>query len=478
MSRQNVVEAKSKGETIQAKLPATLPGRMSWVSSQARGPQGEIAAEELLSNYGLLKNVKLVNLQAIDKLKSGQADEKVKVGKKVSKNDRWTNKQAIEYLVVNPIAFAITEQLKSGGEFKSLLKQSDPQFFADPNQTKLSSVQFDVRSKTLKIAFKNLTQEKSDKEKEVVIPLRTVIGMKRKAVALEKMFSTDFGLLKQIDLNELTKLKSLSPKEVAQFNPVKTSIENRLIYGINQALHRNRGSGFRRHFTSSTGIGSGGEEIKLHDVEYDSKNKSFQIVFLEGGDQRNGKRINIKLDQIIAIKRSHGSSNSNSQQKSIKKSSSQPSVSQSNTTPRTDKSSQSITRETLRIMTVQRILQQQGLYEGKVDGIIGPLTTEAVKKFQEKNDLTVDGIVGPNTFAELESKREEDVSVVGLGSWNEKVKKLQEFLSENGHQSLSADGKFGPMTFAALKKWQNDNGLVDDGIAGPRTWAKIKDASS
>ena len=36
-----------------------------------------------------------------------------------------------------------------------------------------------------------------------------------------------------------------------------------------------------------------------------------------------------------------------------------------------------------------------------------------------------------------------------------------------------ADGKFGPATFSALKKFQADKGIVVDGICGPVTWSKL-----
>jgi peptidoglycan hydrolase-like protein with peptidoglycan-binding domain len=38
---------------------------------------------------------------------------------------------------------------------------------------------------------------------------------------------------------------------------------------------------------------------------------------------------------------------------------------------------------------------------------------------------------------------------------------------------IKADGDFGPGTEAALKRWQTANGLVADGVAGPRTLAKL-----
>ena len=51
--------------------------------------------------------------------------------------------------------------------------------------------------------------------------------------------------------------------------------------------------------------------------------------------------------------------------------------------------------------TVQTKLKNWGYYSGKIDGIYGPKTKEAVKYFQRKNGLTVDGIVGKKTAAAM-----------------------------------------------------------------------------
>jgi len=51
-----------------------------------------------------------------------------------------------------------------------------------------------------------------------------------------------------------------------------------------------------------------------------------------------------------------------------------------------------------------------------------------------------------------------------LGSTGNNVKLLQQFLG------LVADGDFGPITDAAVKRWQKSNALKADGIVGPVTW--------
>ncbi len=53
------------------------------------------------------------------------------------------------------------------------------------------------------------------------------------------------------------------------------------------------------------------------------------------------------------------------------------------------------------IKAAQQALSKDGLYKGKIDGMIGPMTTNAVKAFQKKEGLKVDGIIGPKTLKAL-----------------------------------------------------------------------------
>lgn len=53
------------------------------------------------------------------------------------------------------------------------------------------------------------------------------------------------------------------------------------------------------------------------------------------------------------------------------------------------------------VKELQRRLKQWGYYDGAVDGIYGPSTVAAVKKFQKKNGLKVDGVAGISTYAAL-----------------------------------------------------------------------------
>ena len=53
------------------------------------------------------------------------------------------------------------------------------------------------------------------------------------------------------------------------------------------------------------------------------------------------------------------------------------------------------------VTTIQEKLSRWGYYSGKVDGVYGSKTVEAVKYFQRKNGLAVDGKCGPQTLKAL-----------------------------------------------------------------------------
>ena len=59
------------------------------------------------------------------------------------------------------------------------------------------------------------------------------------------------------------------------------------------------------------------------------------------------------------------------------------------------------------------------------------------------------------------------------GSSGDDVATLQKRLAAVGFDPGGADGIFGPKTEAALKAFQEANGLAVDGIAGPATNGKL-----
>lgn len=100
-----------------------------------------------------------------------------------------------------------------------------------------------------------------------------------------------------------------------------------------------------------------------------------------------------------------------------------------------------------------------------VDGQFGPGTEKAVRDFQTKEKIAVDGVAGPDTFTRMGLP---ELVYLQVGSIGDTVKKLQTELG------ITADGRYGPGTAAAVKEFQKKNGLAEDGIAGPTTLAKTK----
>jgi peptidoglycan hydrolase-like protein with peptidoglycan-binding domain len=111
------------------------------------------------------------------------------------------------------------------------------------------------------------------------------------------------------------------------------------------------------------------------------------------------------------------------------------------------------------VVKVQRWL---GLH---ADGIFGPGTKRAVKRFQRRHGLTADGIVGPATWRALRAAHAHRSSK-GAGKRGAVID-LQRALG------ITADGIFGPGTQRAVKAFQRSHGLTADGIVGPATWSAL-----
>src|SRR4051794_37943688 len=129
----------------------------------------------------------------------------------------------------------------------------------------------------------------------------------------------------------------------------------------------------------------------------------------------------------------------------------------------------------VRLRALQRRLHAAGVEPGPVDGRFGPLTESAVRRFQSARGLVVDGIVGPRTGLAL---RAPVALARGAGGnaphGSGRVRALQRKLRALGAHPGPVDGRFGPQTEAAVRRFQHARGLAADGIVGAQTARRLE----
>ena len=128
------------------------------------------------------------------------------------------------------------------------------------------------------------------------------------------------------------------------------------------------------------------------------------------------------------------------------------------------------------IAALQVALHARGLYAGTIDGLSGPVTATAVKRFQRRAGLPADGIPGPRTRSALGRYGRHLLGsrplARGAAGWD--VAALQFMLAWHGFPCAAFDGSFGLHTDSALRRFQRWAGIPADGIAGTATIAALR----
>lgn len=158
---------------------------------------------------------------------------------------------------------------------------------------------------------------------------------------------------------------------------------------------------------------------------------------------------------------------------------------------------------------VQRRLKELGYYRGTVDGKFGSASVKALETFQNAHGLNADGVAGRATYdilfsykalkagttytpaptdtpapvtaaptATMEPVTENNVVTIRLGTTGTAVAHLQTRLTVLGYYEATVDGVCKADDVAAIKTFQQMNGLKVDGVAGYDTQSRMYSVSA
>ena len=131
------------------------------------------------------------------------------------------------------------------------------------------------------------------------------------------------------------------------------------------------------------------------------------------------------------------------------------------------------------VTRIQQRLIELGIFNARATGVFGPLTKDAVVRFQRANSLISDGVIGSSTIAALFPPTQNNPvsnpinSVVRRGNRGALVTILQNRLIELGLLNVSANGTFGPLTQSAVEQFQRINTLTVNGVVDSETAKRL-----
>ena len=149
--------------------------------------------------------------------------------------------------------------------------------------------------------------------------------------------------------------------------------------------------------------------------------------------------------------------------------------------------SYSLGDEAAEVASIQEALEALDLYYTDITGHYGKRTQSAVRKFQKRYSLAQTGVADEETIALLyrlsDTKAPAEsialpqagygASTLREGNRSDAVRILQENLALLDYYDGNVTGSYGRLTKEAVRRFQRDNDLSADGVAGPRTFERL-----
>ncbi|HNV23421.1 MAG TPA: peptidoglycan-binding protein [Candidatus Omnitrophota bacterium] len=128
-------------------------------------------------------------------------------------------------------------------------------------------------------------------------------------------------------------------------------------------------------------------------------------------------------------------------------------------------------KENENVEQIQSLLKIYGYNPGKIDGVLGFRTRDAIKRFQEEQGLNPSRFVDEDTWNYL--KVFKDNKFIIDDKLN--VSLVQQALEKAGFRPGKIDGEWGKKTENAVKEFQKAHRLKVDGRVGYQTLLKLSE---
>ena len=125
------------------------------------------------------------------------------------------------------------------------------------------------------------------------------------------------------------------------------------------------------------------------------------------------------------------------------------------------------------VTALKCLLKEQGVFHGRLEGTWTHRLTKSVKKWQRQVGLNRTAMFSRSAWMTLLSAG--PATVLNLGSTGEDVRRLQRALNAASARSkLPITGILDTATQARLIAWQAKNGIAENGVVGPASWAALQ----
>ncbi len=140
------------------------------------------------------------------------------------------------------------------------------------------------------------------------------------------------------------------------------------------------------------------------------------------------------------------------------------------------------------ITDIQRELSRRGLYDGPVDGVLGPKTDSAIRDFETAAKMKASGEPTENVLRAIQRaplKAEAAAPkaparpdpIAELIAPSQRVIAVQRALNDFGYGPVKATGNYGPETISAIQKFERDRKLPVTGQISPRLLRELAAAT-